>query len=135
MRVNGDCIRSVTELCNVLAFCKSLADTASNSDTEAHHNYIDLACALLKRYISEDMESDGTDDSTVYGLLNFVIEPLELSQVTKSARKYSPTTITMAFLWQITSTALYTKLRTVFILPSVSRLRQLSRGSSVDTGL
>ena len=43
--------------------------------------------------------------------------------------------MTMAFLWQMTSTLLYKRLSTLFILPSISRLRQLSRGSSVDTGI
>lgn len=126
---NGKCIATVTELCNILAFCKSLA---SNSVTDAHVNYIDMACALLQRFIDEEMESNLPDVST-YPLIKFIIEQLHLCQLSKYVRNYSPTLITMAFLWQMTSTSLYKRLKSVLILPSISRLRQLSRGSSVDT--
>ena len=42
-----------------------------------------------------------------------------------NARRYSSSTITTAFLWQLTSNSLYKKLREIFILPTVRRLRQL----------
>ncbi len=93
---NGNNIVSVTELCNILALCKSLADT-SNSSTNVHESYIDLACALLRRFINEDKDNVTTDIS-VDALLHFIIEQLELCQLAKSTRNYSPTTMTMSFL-------------------------------------
>jgi len=42
--------------------------------------------------------------------------------------------LTLSFLWQLSSTCLYKKLRAVLILPSISRLRQYSSGLSVETG-
>ena len=132
--ISGRHIATVTELCNILALCKSLADTASNSNTASHVNYIELAISLLQRYINEDMDSK-SPDFCFYPLVKFVIEQLNLCQLSTAARQYLTTTMTTAFLWQMTSTSLYKRLSTLFILPSISRLRQLSRGSSVDTGI
>ena len=42
--------------------------------------------------------------------------------------------ITTAFLWQLTSCSLYKKLRDLFILPSLSRLRAYSSCLSVKAG-
>jgi len=44
----------------------------------------------------------------------FFIEQLELHQTRKHARRYSTNTVKTAFLWQLTSTALYKKLQSFF---------------------
>ena len=68
-------------------------------------------------------------------LIRFVIEQLQLLQVQKHECRYAVELITTAFLWQLTSTACYKKIRQVLILPSSSRLRQLSAGSDVSTSI
>ena len=67
-------------------------------------------------------------------LIKFLIEQLQLLQVPKQAIRYSTATITTAFLWQQTSYSLYKKLRELFILSSVSRLRSYSNYLSVEAG-
>ena len=58
---------------------------------------------------------------------------LQLLQVAKHGCRYSTNVITLPFLWQLTSSAAYKKLRLILILPSIARLRQYSAGISVDT--
>ena len=67
-------------------------------------------------------------------LVKFVVEQLRLYLSPKLGRRYSVELITTSFLWQLTSTALYQKLRWLVIVPSVSRLRQISSGINVETG-
>ena len=62
-----------------------------------------------------------------------MVEQLKLYQTPKLGRRYPVELITTAFLWQRTSTALYKKLHQLFILRSVSRLRQISSCISVET--
>ena len=67
-------------------------------------------------------------------LIKFIIEQLQLMQVKKEARRYSTDIITTAFLWQLTSCSLYKKLKGMFLLPSVSKLRSYSACLSVKAG-
>ena len=89
-----------------------------------------LVVNLLKLY-----QSSLTDHESLLSLIRFVIEQLQLLQVQKHGRCYSVELITTAFLWQLTSIACYKKIRQVLILPSSSRLRQLSAGSDVSTSI
>ena len=67
-------------------------------------------------------------------LLHFIIKQLQLLFKTKEGRRLSTTLITIAILWQLTSTSLYKKLKAVFILPSSSRLRAYSSSRTVESG-
>ena len=127
--LHGKCINSFSALSNLLAHCKSLVDKS----TCTSDSYIDLAVRALHDYILVQRRN-GKMVANV-AVLNFIIEQLQLLFKPKEGRRYSATLITMAFLWQLTSTALYKKLKAVFILPSISRLRFYSRGLSVESGL
>ena len=67
-------------------------------------------------------------------LIKFVMEQLKLYQTPKLGRHYSVELLTTAFLWQLSSTALYKKLHGLPILPFVSCLRQISSSINVETG-
>ena len=54
-------------------------------------------------------------------------------QIGKHGRRYSVNMLTTSFLWKLTSTALYFKMRDFFILPSCSRLHNLSCQTTVET--
>lgn len=71
------------------------------------------------------------EDKQLLSLLFFLCEQLRLMQVSKHARNYSTSLICTSFLWQMTSTGLYKKLKDVFLLPSIRRLQQLSQNTSV----
>jgi len=127
--LHGQYIKSISCLSNLLAHCKSLADKS----TANSGNFIDLAVCALQNYIL--VQTNKSETIANIALLNFIIEQLQLLFKPKEGRRYTTTLITMAFLWQLTSTSLYKKLRTVFILPSMSRLRYYSSGLSVESGL
>ena len=88
--------------------------------------------SLLEHYLNEDLDSS-YPDMAVHSLVQFVITQLPLVQVPKERWRYSSTVIKLSFLWYITSTSPYKKLRDLFILPSITRLRQLSQGTTVDS--
>ena len=67
-------------------------------------------------------------------LFKFVMEQLRLYQTPKLGRWFSIELISTLFSWQLTCTALYKKLRGLLILPSVSRLQQISSGIKSETG-
>jgi len=94
--------------------------------------YIDLAVNAIQDYIAT--QTNKGDTIVNIALLLFIIEQLQLLFKPKEGRRYSITLITMAFLWQLTSSSLYKKLKTVFILPSKSRLRAYSSGLTVESG-
>ena len=79
-------------------------------------------------------QSSLTDHESL-SLIRFVIEQLQLLQVQKHGRRYSVELIATAFLWHLTSTVCYKEICQVLILPSSSRLRQLSAGSDVSTSI
>ena len=64
----------------------------------------------------------------------FIIEELQLLFKPKEGWRYSPTMITTAFLWQLTSSSLYKKLKGIFILPSMRWLHAYSSGLAVESG-
>ena len=122
-------IQSLSELSNVLAYCKSLVDS-DITQTEERDNLLLTGTSLLEKYAQENEEVENCD-SKLISLIRFFIEQLKLCQLESNARRYSTTTISQSFFWQMTSTSLYRRLRDFFVLPSISRLRQLSRTTSV----
>ena len=52
----------------------------------------------------------------------------------KTGRRYSTLLTSTSFFWHLTSSNLYAKFPDIFILPSCSRLRQLSCGTTVHCG-
>ncbi len=125
----SETISSMTELCNLLSVAKSFCDLEKCSDPSG---LIEFAIHLIKRYLNDSKDEDEQDSHA--GLLRFICEQLYLCQQKSHARHYTPEMITLAFMWCMTSKSLYTKLRELFILPTVRRLQQLSEGTSVTTG-
>ena len=123
-------IHSLSELTNILAYCKSLVDTGLSKSKETD-NLLEAGTSLLEKYAQESEEGENCNFKLV-ALIEFFIEQVKLCQTEANGRRYSTTTITQSFLWQMTSTALYKRLQDFFVLPSISRLRQLSRSTSVD---
>ena len=105
---------------------------ADSYDSISHQHLLNLAILLLKEFSVKNIAQNADEDAT--SLLEFVIEQLLLIQVSKHVQRYSANMLTTAFLWQLTSTSLYKKLNKLFVLPSVSRLRQLSGGMTVQEG-
>ena len=125
--LDSDTLKSTTELTNLLTPCKSLCEGDNEHDTCC----ISLAISLLDRYIeaaSENLEEERVP------MIRFLAEQLKLAFISKNERRYSSQTITTAFLWQLTSTCLYKKLRQLLILPSISLLRKLSADLNVQSG-
>jgi len=123
----SDGLKTTTEFANLLSFCKSFCEKAF---ADPRNSCIALIVMLLEHHLTT--ASECSDE--FLPLLKFILEQLKLCQTPKQGRRYSVQVITTAFLWQLTSTALYKKLRSMFILPSLSRLRQLSTCISVKSG-
>ena len=92
-----------------------------------------FSISILEQAIAEEIAEQHLDNFLV-ALLKFVVEQLKLEQVPKHGRRYSSSLITTSFLWQMTSSSLYKKLRHLLILPSLSLLRKLSSGMTVQSG-
>jgi len=123
------CLKTATALLNIIAHCKMLCNDDSGS--EQNQFLLELAIASLQKYIATSFDLE-LDISSKLQLVKFLISQLQLLQVGKHARRYSTDVITTAFLWQLTSCTLYKKLRELFILPSISRLRCYSSCLSVS---
>ena len=106
-----------------MLFAKGCDETCSTA--EDRKKYVALATVALECYVSTENGSFAEEQSQI-NLVQFIIEQLKLQKVPTNARRYSSSTITTAFLWQLTNNSLYKKLREIFILPTVRRLRQLS---------
>lgn len=125
-------LSTLSEISNVLALCKSLCTNSYQPIN--NYNLLCLVVQLLEKYITLQTESLEQNESALeVSLVKFVIEQLTLLQCPKNGRRYSPSILTLSFLWQLTSTALYKKLHNVFVLPSVSHLRKLSTRLNVES--
>ena len=96
---------SLTNLSNILAIC--VACKTINVCQKPYLMYI--AISYLKQYMHQS-HSDQDEFNCAY-LLQFICEQLQLLQVPKHGHLYSTDMITLAFLWQLTSSALHKKLR------------------------
>ena len=124
-----DKINTLTEVCNIVAFCKNLCSDLK-SGSISNSNAINLAISSLSHF----QNLDECDSETFMSVVKFLIEQLKLMQIPKGGRRYSPELITMSFLWKLSSSSLYKRLSEFFILPSTRRLQQLSTAFNVDTG-
>ena len=103
----------MSEFANILAFCKSLLDDSDDTKPNMH---LWLAVSALQSYASEALEMEGHISSHL-PLIQFIMEQLKLIQVPKNGRRYSTAVITTSFLWQLTSTSLYKKLKDFLFCP------------------
>jgi len=125
--LHSDILQSISEFSNLLALCKSLCEI----DNVSNGIFISLAISLLDRYVDAESSSESSED--ILPLIQFVVEQLNLALVPKNGRRYSSRTITTAFLWQLSSSCLYKKLRGLLILPSISLLRKFSTDLAVES--
>ena len=125
-------VKSLNGISNILALCKNIALKEASCRT----SLIEVAVSVLSDYVdlTSLLENCSDCENSNLELIKFIIEQLKLLQQPKHGRRYSVNLLTLSFLWQLSSTSLYKKLRTVLILPSISRLRQYSSGLSVETG-
>ena len=121
-------IKTTTKLLNLLSFCKSACGRSTDFSA---NTCILLVVSLLDHYIIASSADEPLSDDISF--ITFMVEQLKLYQTPKLGRRYSVELITTAFLWQLTSTALYKKLRQLLIFLFVSRLRQISSCISVET--
>lgn len=84
---------------------------------------VGLAASILDKVVCQEMSSEHPD-AFLISLLKFLVE--QLVQIPKHGRRYSSNMLTTAFLWQLTSTSLYKKLRLLLVLPSLGSLHRLS---------
>ena len=111
-------LSTTLELTNILAWHRSLAETPTSNDSS---HLISMAAHLLEHYLEIQSSKSGHVEQTL-SLVKFISEQLRLVHVSKNGRRYSVSMLTTCFLWQLTSTPLYSKLRDLFISPSHSRL-------------
>ena len=90
--------------------------------------------SILEQCIAEEEIAQENLDPSPMSIVNFFVEQLKLAQISKHGRRYSSNMLTTAFLWKLTSPALYQKLQGLFVLPSSSLLRKLSAGMNVESG-
>ena len=95
----------------------------------------ELFCAPPTSDADQQSGDDLEEENGLSQLVRFFVEQLQLSQVPKHGRRYSANAIKTAFLWQLTSSCLYKKLQSFFVLPSLRRLQSLSGGAKVCGGL
>ena len=126
-----DTISRMTEVGNILAFCKNLCDDLQYRSMK-NNSCSDLAISALKQYKNDD-EADDDSSSSCMHFVQFVIEELNLMQLSKSGRRYSCKLIAMAFLWKLTNSSLHKRLSDFFFSPSTRRLQQLSIDLNVET--
>ena len=122
-------VDSTSGLINVLALCKSMCMEDRSSQNSYYH--VELAVLNLKDYVSAEnvMQETGVTNSE---LIAFIIEQLTLLHTKKLGRRYSTKLIMTAFLWKLTSTALYKKLKKMFFLPSINYLTKLCANLNVE---
>ena len=125
-------VTNVTEVCNILAFCKNLCTDLHYKRTN-HQDSLNLAISILDCCWTITNEMVDFEGNTSL-LIKFVTEQLKLLQLQKGVRRYSADLIMLAFLWKLTSNSLYKQLSDVFLLPSVRRLQQISVNLKVETG-
>ena len=120
----------MTELCNILAFCKAFVeDTVTNN----HHseNFLGIAILSLKQLLVTCAETIGTNGLSL-PLINFLSSNCNLCELANMVDVTQSICLPPLF-WKLTGTALYLKLRDFFILPSCNRLHNLSCQTTVET--
>ena len=116
--ITSNKLTNISQLLNILALCKALCAYSYESDKSSA--YLSLALSFLEEYVA--LESHNTSSESSLALVKFIVEQLSLVNIPKHERWYSFSLITTAFLWQLTSSSLYKKLRSLLVLPSISSL-------------
>ena len=109
-------LTNISQLLNILVLCKALCTNSHESDKSSAYLY--LALSFLEEYVA--LESHNTSSESFLALVKFIVEQLSLVNIPKHGRRYSSSLITTAFLWQLTSSSLYKKMRSLLVLPSIS---------------
>ena len=86
---------------------------------------LDVTAEMLETAVKTAVFSPHED------LLKFIISQLRLMLNNSHQYRYDSDLIIHTFLWKMTSSALYNKLSSFFVLPSTRRLQQLSCGLNV----
>ena len=128
--ITSNKLTNISQLLNILALFKALCANSYESDKSSA--YLSLALSFLEEYVA--LESHNTSSESSLALVKFIVEQLSLVNIPKHERWYSFSLITTAFLWQLTSSSLYKKLRSLLVLPSISSLRKLSMDMTVQGG-
>jgi hypothetical protein len=115
-------ISTMTEIANVLAYIKSIATHAASD-----HVTIEVAASLLESVVA----SGDIDEHAP--LINFIVNQLHLISLSPNGRRYTNELIILSFIWKMTSNALYKKLSSLFLLPSIRQLQRLCGHLSVQT--
>ena len=116
--ITSNKLTNISQLLNILALCKALCANSYESDKSSA--YLSLALSFLEDYVALVLHNTSSESSLA--LVKFIVEQLFLVNIPKHGRQYSSSLITTAFLWQLTSSSLYKKLRSLLILPSISYL-------------
>ena len=109
---NGS-VASLSDLSNILVLCESIVEKTFVSTQKCC--LIDVVLSALSQYLSLlEAADEGSACCTL--LLHFICdEQLQLLQMPKYGCRYSANLITLYFLWQLTSSALYKKLHDTLI--------------------
>ena len=97
-------IKTITVLLNLQFFCKSACDRSTDFSA---NTCISLVVSFLDHHIIASSADEQSSNDILF--IAFMVEQLKLYQTPKLGRHYSVELITTAFLWQLTSTALYKK--------------------------
>ena len=127
--IAGTKLSNTSELLKILALCKSLSQMDSSINSKV---FISTTINCLEIFLSTRLDENNFDQNEKF-LLQFILEQLQLISILKTGSRYSVSILKTCFLWQLTSTCLYEKLRNFLLLPSRSRLRQPSSPMNVDS--
>ena len=122
-------LSNTSQLLNILALCVSLSQMDSSINSKV---FISTAINCFEMFLSTRLDENNLNQNEQF-LLQFILEQLQLISISKTNRRYSVSMLKTCFLWQLTSTFLYEKLCNFLLLPSRSRLRQLSSPINVDS--
>jgi len=126
--LSSDKITNTCTLANILAFVKAQSEKVPEQRFQIDTLVDSLATAI---------EEEFSLDESVNGKLLFLVEQLKLATMSPYRRRYSPSLLTLALMWENSSPSLYKQLieENVLSLPSIRHLRTLSKAFSMDTGL
>jgi hypothetical protein len=114
-------------LANMLAFVKAQSEKVPEQRFQIDALVDSLTAAI---------EEDSTLDERTTGKLLFLIEQLRLATISPYTRRYSPSLLAFALMWENSSPSLYKQMlkENVLSLPSIRHLHNLSTTFSMDTG-
>ncbi|QQP39506.1 Putative LOC101234561, partial [Caligus rogercresseyi] len=125
--IRDDKLSSTGQLINLIAHARNKPDNQRTEVDTYEQCYQLLEGTLVQEGCSEETKKK----------VAFLMEQLKLLKKKENARRYSPTLLAVACLWENTSPSLYRMiLHDGFLtLPSSSHLNRLSRAFSVESGV